>query len=101
MNNSLTMDISEEEVKKALFIMYPEKAPGPDGMIAIFYQRFLPSIKEELVDVIRNFFHMGSFGIRLNATNICMIPKKDKPKQIAKFRPISLCNVGCKIISKI
>lgn len=28
---------TEEEVRQALFMMHPEKAPGPDGMTALFF----------------------------------------------------------------
>lgn len=35
---------------------------------------------------------------RLNITNICMIPKTEKPTRMTELRPISLCNVGYKII---
>ena len=40
MNQRLTKEISPEEVKRALFSLNPDKAPGPDGMTALFYQRF-------------------------------------------------------------
>ena len=36
-----------------------------------------------------------------NATNICLIPKNDRPEEASHFRPISLCNVIYKVISKI
>ena len=36
----------------------------------------------------------------LNHTNICMIPKITNPQTLSDYRPIALCNVQCKIISK-
>ncbi|XP_048540160.1 uncharacterized protein LOC125519371 [Triticum urartu] len=39
MNESLTAPYRKEEVKKALFQMYPTKAPGSDGFPAHFFQR--------------------------------------------------------------
>nr|XP_020159783.1 basic proline-rich protein-like [Aegilops tauschii subsp. strangulata] len=39
MNNGLTAPYTPNEVKNALFQMYPTKAPGPDGYPAHFFQR--------------------------------------------------------------
>ena len=41
MNQILLGTATEEEVCQALFMMHPEKAPGPDGMTALFFAAFL------------------------------------------------------------
>ena len=40
MNRGLLAQFTPEEVKKALFAIGDLKAPGPDGLHAIFYKRF-------------------------------------------------------------
>lgn len=37
----------------------------------------------------------------LNATFIALIPKCEKPSSFNEFRPISLCNVVYKVITKV
>ncbi|XP_048593215.1 uncharacterized protein LOC106393995 [Brassica napus] len=101
MNDDLTAPVSEWEVKLALFAMHPEKAPGPDGMTALFYQRFWDIVKEDLTLMVNKFLFEGTMANGLNDTNICLIPKITKPTAMSQFRPISLCNVSYKIISKV
>ncbi|XP_033139405.1 uncharacterized protein LOC117131069 [Brassica rapa] len=101
MNDDLTAPVSEWEVKLALFAMHPEKAPGPDGMTALFYQKFWDIVKEDLTLMVNKFLFEGTMANGLNDTNICLIPKISKPNAMTQFRPISLCNVSYKIISKV
>ena len=82
-------------------MMHPEKAPGPDGMTALFFQHSWHVIKKDLVEMVNNFLVSGAMDARLNITNICMIPKTERPTRMTELRPISLCNVGYKIISKV
>ncbi|XP_048622886.1 uncharacterized protein LOC106383217 [Brassica napus] len=101
MNDNLTAPVSDWEVKLALFAMHPDKAPGPDGMTALFYQKFWDIVKEDLTLMVNKFLFDGTVTNGLNDTNICLIPKTTKPNDMAQFRPISLCNVSYKIISKV
>ena len=100
-NENLTAPVTEWKVKLALFAMHQEKAPGPDGMTARFYQKFCDIVKEDLTHMVNLFLFEGSMASELNDTNICHIPKIPRPNEMSQFRPISLCNVSCKIISRV
>ena len=75
MNQMLLRLATEEEVRQALFMMHPEKAPGPDGMIALFFQHSWHVIKMDVVELVNIFLVTCDLDPRLNLTNICMIPK--------------------------
>lgn len=100
-NRILVIDPSEEEIKEAFFDINPDKAPGPDGITIRLYQIFWQAMNQNITRLVKDFFVSGSFDPRLKQIRICMIPKKDKPRKMSEFRPISLCNVSYKIISKI
>lgn len=77
-NRWLTRLATEEEIRQALFMMHPEKALGPDGMTALFFQHSLHIIKTDLVEMVNKLLTSGDLDPRLNITNICMIPKTKK-----------------------
>lgn len=92
---------SREEIPKAVFDMAPFKAPGPDGLGACFYQKTWNTTGETIVKEVKQFFETGSLDIGLNETSIVLIPKVTSPENVKQFRPISLCNVPYKIITKV
>lgn len=47
------------------------------------------------------FFHSGHVLKEMNRTYITVIPKVQNPDSVNHYRPISLCNISYKIISKI
>ncbi|XP_058759648.1 uncharacterized protein LOC131632954 [Vicia villosa] len=97
----LNKDISNDEVRKALFSMKPWKAPGTDGFPAGFYQRVWKVIREDLTKFVKDVWRNQIMISEINKTDICLIPKIDHPQTIAQFRPISLCNTIYKVISKV
>ena len=40
MNSNLTKEFTKKEIGSAVKHMHPTKAPGPDGMPALFFQKF-------------------------------------------------------------
>ena len=54
-----------------------------------------------MCNAIQAFFHSGSLLKAFNHAFITLIPKLPNPEEVSHFRPISLCNVFYKIISKV
>jgi hypothetical protein len=75
-------------------------APGPDGFPARFLQRNWGLLRDDIVKAVQRFFHDGIMPAEVNDTAIVLIPKKNDPEELKDFRPISLCNVIFKVISK-
>ncbi|GJT41078.1 reverse transcriptase [Tanacetum coccineum] len=98
---SLEKQVTTTEVYEALMQMAPTKAPGPDGMPALFFQKFWVSVGPTIVNMVSSFFESGVLPPNINKTLITLIPKVSKPESLKDLRPISLCNVLYKIISKV
>ncbi|XP_018479530.1 uncharacterized protein LOC108850504 [Raphanus sativus] len=101
MNEQLTTIPSHVEIQEALFAIHPDKAPGPDGFSASFFQTNWEAVGPAIVSEIQIFFSSGTLLFSINETHIKLIPKIPSPKIVADYRPIALCNVYYKIISKI
>ncbi|XP_042056286.1 uncharacterized protein LOC121800861 [Salvia splendens] len=91
----------EDEIKQVVFSINAESAAGLDGYSALFFHVCWEIIKEDVVDAVREFFSGSQIPRGIAATLIVLIPKKKNPTRWAEFRPISLCNVINKIISKL
>lgn len=99
-NEDLTREFSAPEIYAALSLICDDMAPGPDGLTARFYKECWEVVGPDVVKEVQTFFNNSTMTTGLNHTNICMIPKITDPKTLTDFRPIALCNVIYKIISK-
>lgn len=77
------------------------KFPGPDGYTVAFFRRFWHLIVDlvciSITDSLANLY-ISEF---LASTFLCFIPKNDCPRRVRDFRPISLCNVIYRLLSKL
>ena len=101
MNLELTSAVSEQEIYNAVFSIDAKSAPGPDGFTAIFFQKNWNLIKDQVIAEIFGFFNSGVLPKDWNHTHSCLIPKISNPQRMSDIRPISLCSVLYKIVSKI
>lgn len=76
MNDELTKDYIGEEIVEALSQMHPTKAPGPNGMDPVFYQRFWGTVERPTPTDVLQALNQGEFLSSLNHTFITLIPKK-------------------------
>ena len=100
MNMELTRGFTKEEVVIALKQMHPTKSPGPDGMSALFFQKYWSIVGTNVSNLVLNVLNHGMSISKFNKTNIAIVPKNKNPQKMTDFRPISLCNVVYKLISK-
>jgi len=64
-----------KEIKTAVFQMNPDKAPGPDGFNAFFFQKNWDIVKNNVIQAVLQFFRTGKILKQLNHTFLTLIPK--------------------------
>ncbi|KAL8091842.1 hypothetical protein AgCh_034194 [Apium graveolens] len=99
--SDMTREVSKEEIKVVIFAMGDDKASGPDGYSALFFKKAWPIIGEDVCGDVLDFFRTGKLLKEVNATFIALIPKSDHPIVVREYKPIALCNVLYKCITKI
>lgn len=81
--------------------MAPLKALGLDGFTTSFFQKNWATLGTEVCNGVLSILNSGIMNDDLNFTYITLIPKIKNPISLNEFRPISLCNVLYKIVSKV
>ncbi|XP_026417593.1 uncharacterized protein LOC113313084 [Papaver somniferum] len=100
-NNCLIQVPHAQEIKDVVFQIKPWASPGNDGFQAGFYQHCWDVVGTEVISMVQYFFTHKHMLKAINHTYQVLIPKISNPKTPADYRPIRLCNVSYKIMSKI
>lgn len=100
-STGLTSPISFEETTRALFQMGNYKAPGSDGIHAMFYKSKWDVVGPIIYGCIREAYENPSSIKHFNQTLLTLVPKSEDPTTPVQFRPIALCNVIYKILTKV
>lgn len=91
----------EEEIKRPVFSLRSDRAPGTDDFPLMFYTTFWEIIKWDLMRIFEELYNGSLQMHRLNEALIVLIPKKEGAESISDFRPISLLNGVYKIVTKV
>lgn len=81
MNSSLTCPVLFSE--KVVFDLGVYKAPGPDGLNGLFFQKNWDTIKFDVFKAIQSFFSSGTLGEDVNFTTVALIPKVPHPESVS------------------
>lgn len=95
----LESPFSMKEVKEAVFSMNKDKALDLDGFSMHFYHVAWDVLKDDLMKVFAEFYERGIMSIGMRSTFIDLIPRKEGPKELSDYTPISLVCSLYKIIS--
>ena len=101
MSAVLEANYTREEVKAALDHIGDLKAPGLDGMPAIVFKCHWHFMGDQVVEEVLKVLNGGEIPEGWNDTMVMLIPKVKNPTRIKDLRPISLCNVVYKLVSKV
>ncbi|XP_010451797.1 PREDICTED: uncharacterized protein LOC104733977 [Camelina sativa] len=101
MNRRLIVDVSAQEIRQAAFNIKGDSAPGADGWTGAFFRKYWSTVGTDIIKEVQGFFSTGVLPQDWNHTQLCLIPKKPNANQMSDMRPISLCSVLYKIVSKV
>ncbi|GJY81419.1 hypothetical protein Tco_0494170 [Tanacetum coccineum] len=93
----LEAEVSNEEIKKAVWDCGVDKSSGLDGFMFGFYKRFWSLIEQDVVAAVKFIFHYNCIPKRCNSSFIALISKIPEAKLVKDFRPISI--IGSLIIN--
>nr|GEZ75851.1 RNA-directed DNA polymerase, eukaryota, reverse transcriptase zinc-binding domain protein [Tanacetum cinerariifolium] len=99
--SELEGDVSNDEIKRAVWDCGTDKAPGPDGFTFGFYRRFWYLIDNDVYAAVKHVFIHGEIPKGCNSSFIALIPKIPDANLVKDFRPLSLIRSLYKIIAKI
>ena len=101
MNRDLIRTFSRDEVEAALKSLEPLSTPDPNDMPPTFFQTYWSIVGDDVSSTVLNRLNNCSLPTTINHTFITLIPKVKSSEKISEFRPISLCNVIYKLVSKV
>ena len=97
----LEREFEKEEIIEALMEAEGDKAPGPNGFSMAFFHKCWSVLEGDVMAFFKDFHSQCVFEKSLNATFLCLIPKKTNAVNIKDFHPINLVGSLYKLLAKV
>jgi hypothetical protein len=88
-------------LREVLSLFKKDKSPGPNGWKIEFFTFFFDLVGDNLLEMVKESRKKGLIAGGLNSTFISLIPKTNNLTTFCDYRPISVCNLCYKLITKI
>jgi len=100
-NSMLVKCPFNDEIRKVVFALYSDSAPGPNGFGGSFFHGCWDIVGSDVCNAIKQFFSHNWILLGMNANVVSLIPKIHGSTSIKDFKPIVVAKFRFKIISKI
>ena len=100
-NDELDLDISIQEVTKALNGVKTNKAAGYDGIPGDFYRVLQKELSNIIVYMFNKFFDGACFPLEWSKSLIVPIPKKGDLSKVENYKGITLLPILSKVFTQI
>lgn len=97
----LMTEFTPNDVKTVVVGIHPDKAPGADGLNVAFFRHYWDILGPDVTTACHRWIQNQSFPTVLNETILVLITKVYSHSRMHEYRPITLCNVLYKILSKM
>jgi len=96
-------EFTQGEIKQTIESFNGKKAPGIDGITSGIYLRAFNTLPRLITEIYNQCLKRGCFPRRWKVAKIIPItkPGKENSKDPSKYRPISLLNIGGKVLEKL
>ncbi|KAJ1702528.1 hypothetical protein LUZ63_002307 [Rhynchospora breviuscula] len=101
MSDLLQAQPTDEEITRTLFCLHPNRAARPDGVNARALQSFWAMLGPTVLNQVNEIFSSARIPSDMAKSNLILVPKKEILITIMDYRPISVCNILYKLVSKL
>nr|GEX02355.1 RNA-directed DNA polymerase, eukaryota, reverse transcriptase zinc-binding domain protein [Tanacetum cinerariifolium] len=96
---NLERNVSNDEIKSAVWYCGSNKSPSPDGFTFEFFRRYWKLLEHDIIAFVNDFFASSTFPQGCNSSFIALIPKIHDAKVV--YHLITLIGSLYKVIAKI